>query len=178
MDATNMIVTLTEGLTQNLLITILSVIVPLGLGILFTYLASLNRTSNTVFSWVSLPFECIGPISLLFVNYYMGFFRMRSGLLIAVLTFSICFLGYMPARYRNTESLLKNCIYNGLGLLSTVFKWSFCASMIGVVEMQRAANMILTRTGDFTCLWIPLICAFLFLLLIEVGRRLVKQFMK
>ena len=38
-----------EGLSRNLLITALSAIIPLGLGVLFTFFASRNRIAETVF---------------------------------------------------------------------------------------------------------------------------------
>ena len=175
MDSMQYLDLMFAGFGNNLLITLLSIVFPLGLGILFTFLCGKNRTLEKVFHWVSLPFECICPIALMAVMYFMVFPFMNSGLFPIVLTFSLAFLGYMPARYNRSMSAGRNIAYNGLGLASAIYKWSFCVYIIGYRDLFAAANIVRSRIYIGTVMLIPLAVSFVVIAIIEVARRIIKN---
>ncbi len=168
-----------EGLTKNLLITLLSIQLPLGVGILLTVFANMNRTVAKVFSWISLPAECLCPIVVLSAVYFNSGLRNAAEMFIfSALIFSFCFIGYMPARHYEGYSFLKNILYNGLGLLSSVYKWSFCVGFIGMMDLLRAAQVAGSREYSGAPYWIVLAISVVILLIVETGRRFVKNLMK
>ncbi len=173
---------LLSAIGKNFLITIISIALPLGIGILLSFFASKNKIVNNIFGWISLPFECICPLALLLVNYFVvhnGFhFSGQQPLLVCVLTFLTAFIGYMPARYVSEYSFLKNVLYNGLGLFSAVFKWSLCVSYITADDLLKYCRSIVSKTYNTVYLWIPLLICFVVIIIPEIARRLVKQFMK
>ena len=136
-----------KGLSVNLLITFASCIFPLNFGILTSVFARLNSKVEKVFSWLSLPVESFCPLVFLAALFYgtnlfdISVYRN----IIPIVAFSICFIGYMPARYNSGYSLIKNILYNGIGLISTVFKWTFCLGFIGVDELLRTAGVLNMR---------------------------------
>ena len=167
--------TILKGFGTNFLLTLLSIIFPLGLGILFTFLCSKNRTLAKVFHWVSLPFECICPVALMGAMYFFVFSNLDSGLFPIVLTFNLAFLGYMPARYDRSMSAGRNIAYNGLGLVSAVYKWSFCVCIIAYIDLFYAANIVRSRIYQGIVMLIPLAVSFVVIAVIEVLRRIIKN---
>ena len=170
-----------EGLSRNLLITALSAIIPLGLGVLFTFFASRNRIAETVFSWMSLPSECVCPVLTMLVLYYQVLADLGidvSAIAAAVIAFTCCFSFYMPARFVRSDSFLKNVLVNGLGLLSSLFKWSFCVSFIGIVDMLKVASMMGNKAYNYWYYVIPFMVCLIIVGCLEAGKRLIKQFMK
>ncbi len=170
-----------EGALNTLLIVILSSILPVGLGILFTVLSSKSKTAQKVFSWVSLPFECLCPITFLVVLYfsvtrYIHIYMTPLPAVVIALTF--CFIGYIPSRYVDTYSLKKNIIYNMLGLYRNIFMWSFCASIIGCMDLLSASKQIMATTYYAEWYFVPFAFAFVVLLAIEIPRKIIKQKMK
>ena len=184
---------LAEGLVNTTLITVLSCILPLLLGILLTILAGKVKVFDHIGSWLSLPLECLCPIPLMMALYHLpslvdidifhkifrslGILHLYSPCLV-VFTLSLCYLLYMPSRYVASYSIFKNILYNGLGLLSNLLKWSTIASFLAVPDLYRAANTIFMRSFEAWVLLIPLLAIGLALLVLELARRLVKSLMK
>ena len=170
--------TIIQGLINTILIVICSSVIPFITGLIFNLIASKSSVANNIFSWLSLPLEIICPVIFLIIIYYTIPSGDISTVFIASAVFSIIFAGYMPARFSPSFSFGKNILYNGLGLVSSIFKWSFCVGYIGCMDLLKATQMIFARTYDYRYIWIPLVFVTGVLLVIEVGRRLVKQFMK
>ena len=177
---------LLEGGFNTLLITALFSVGPLIVGILLSFLASKFPVVGKVFGWLSLPFECISVPALLLVSFYTlgrlfgdGYFGVKFVAWIAIaITFTLGFAGYMPARHVVEYTFFKNILYNGLGLIVAVFKWSFCVYLIGFTDLFQATRGIFSMTFKTDVFWIPLVVFFVVLFILEAGRRLVKQLMK
>ena len=174
-DYTNLI---WSGFANNLLIVLLSSLIPLSTGILLNFFASKKATIGKVFGWVSLPFECICPLLLLIILYYLLPAERNNALFIIVIAFSLSFIGYLPARYISSYFFINNILYIGLGLISTIFKWSFCVGYIAYNDMLKGAQMTIARTYNPIYLLIPFIVSLLILTILEIGKRLIKQLMK
>ena len=175
MDLSQYMPMLVQGFGRNFLIVLLSMIVPLGLGILFTMLACKKRNIEKVFSWVSLPFECICPAALMVALYFGVFSFVHNALLPIVVAFSIAFIGYMPARINRSMSAGRNIAYNALGLFGALYKWSFCVHIVAYQDLFAVANIIRSRTYRMEIMLVPLLVSFGILAVIEVLRRIIKN---
>lgn len=178
---------LSRALIVNILITIFSSIIPLIIGILLSLLAKKSSIASKILGWLKIPFEsiCI-PLFILVLFYLPSFiFDTRifssinfSNSLIMTIALSTAYLLYIPARYNPDFSFLKNTLLNSLGLISALFKWSFVAGFITINDMLLAARTLMA--SKYT-IW-PLIIAFLIvttiLVIIELAKTLIKQFMK
>ena len=174
-----------KGLNVNILITAATVCLLLIPGILLTFLAKKFPVIGKILGWLSIPFECICPIAMILCLYYVipTSRLMLGGIEIsvifkAILALTVAYLGYMPARFVPEYSFLKNVFYNVLGLISAVFKWSFCVFVVGGQDLLFYARNIMLQTYKSGRLWTPLIISFVCLFGIEVLRRIIKQFMK
>ena len=177
--ASDLITQIVKALSGNISITLLSCICPIVVGILLTLLCRTHRVVGMIVGWLSVPIECLCPIVLLYVIYFFaGSLLPISPFILCVLTFSIAFIGYMPARYVREYSLLKNVLYNALGVIRTTFMWSFCVSVVGQSDLLGFSRQLFGRTYDSLYFIIPLIVSFLCLLCIEVMRVAIKQFLK
>ena len=170
-----------KGLGNNILITFLTVLFPLMLGVGLAFLQAKFKIFKTICSWLSLATECICPPLLIIAYFYIPAVVFNSPVLskfwAVVLALSACFIFYMPARYVDSYSMPKNLLYNGLGLISTVFKWSFLARIVMVIELGGYVQNFLS----YGIIWPLLVALFItaaILLVLEAGRRAVKQFMK
>ncbi len=176
---------LMKGFGGNLLITAVSVGLLLIPGFLLTVLAKKFPVMGKIFGWLSIPFECICPVAMILCLYYLmpGVRVMFGGInvysfFVAILGLTVAYMGYMPARFVPEYSFLKNVLYNGLGMISAIFKWSFCVFVIGCPDILHYARNVMNRTFRTGVYWIPLVVSFACLLGIEIIRRIVKQFMK
>ena len=170
---------LLEGIVNNFLITLLASLVPIGVGVLFSFLP--NETARKIFSWITLPFEALCPVVCLVCTYYLSavmFSARLDAVLFTIITFSVCFLGYIPARYHASDSRLKNLLYHGLGLVSTVFCWSCCIGFIAGLDLLRAAQNMMSITYDPMVFILPLILSLVILGMLQVAKKLVKDLMK
>lgn len=169
-----------EGLLTNLLIVAVTFVCVFPIGLLLSFFASKSKTAGKVFNWLSLPFECLTIITALFFVYYsVNRLFGLSALITTLVVFTICFIGYMPARQDPNASFLKNILYNGLGLISTVFKWSLVSSIIGAPGIVRQAQNVAAITFNSFEVWtFVTICVFIVILPIEIGKRLIKNLMK
>lgn len=164
-----------KGLFTNVWMTVLSCILPMAVGVLLAYFG--NEKIRKTLSWVAIPFESICPMIFLMFVCYNDVMHI-SRVAIAIVAFSICFMGYIPARYSESDSKLKNLVYHGLGLFATVFSWSFCTRIIGVYELLGVAYKYSSMTFENGIFLLPLIVAMAILVVIHVARRMVKEKME
>ena len=173
-----------EGLLNNILLTVLSCIVPLLFGCLMTVLFALTkklRFIRNIFQGTSLISESLCPAITIIVVFYLPGMVLANGLdrwLAVILGFTISFLGYMVKRYDQRDSILKNLLVNSLGLTSTVFKWSFVVGYVGVLDMLRAGTKYMAVTVSLWGVLITLAISFVILLVIEGIRYLLKELLK
>ena len=62
----------------------------------------------------------------------------------------MAFFWYMPAKYNQAYSCVKNILYNGLGLISNVFKWSTVAALLSYPDITTAAKQAFVTTYTIT----------------------------
>ena len=181
---------LLRGFGNNVLITVLATFLPLVLGVVLTILAGKLRYVGRIAEWLSLPFECITPIILIvcvcfttpdvfatlgFGNALREIFNSAWFIGIAL---SVAFVGYMPARYNPSASILKNCLCNGIGLICTAFQWSFSVGFVGTLDMLKAAMIV---GGELYNYWVvvPIFLVSAVLLGVpQIAKRLCSQFLK
>lgn len=171
-----------EGLINTLLIIVLSSVIPLGIGCLFTFLSSINKVTYSIFNWLSFPTEVLCPLIITLILFYLPGYLFDGETLpriaCVIIAFSICFISYMPAHYNKDSSLLKNMLCNGFGLISTITKWSCIAGYISVIDLVNAAQKMLARTFDWTSMLIAFAVLTVLISVPELAKRLTKQFMK
>ena len=173
-----------EGLSNNILLTALAFIMPWVLGCLMSILFSTTKKLDfirKIFQIISLGFESLCPLITILVLFYVVGSSVRfsnAGFVFAALGLAISFIGYMPRRYDPQNSIMKNLLVNSIGLMSNIFKWSFCASIIGVMEMARAASNIAAHTCEYGTYFIVFAISFVVILTLELTRYLLKEYLK
>ena len=188
---------LLQGFGINVLITVLATFFPLVLGVILTVLAGKVRYVGRIAEWVSLPFECITPIVFIVVMYYCPFLMIdlfdvlgpgegfveflrditRSSWFIGIML-SFAFVGYMPARYNPSASILKNILCNGCGLVCTAFQWSFAVGFVGVLDMLKMAMLEMSRLFDAFPFVLVALVALIVVGALQIAKRLCSQFLK
>lgn len=165
-----------QGLLNNVLITVGSCLLPTIVGIAAYFVCSKNESLTKLAHLCGVIFESFCPVITILLMYYCVFAQTRlNGILVCIIGFTISFLGYMPTRYNSDYSFFKNIAVNGIGLVSSIFKWSFCASFIGAVEMLRVANIQMSRTYDPSSFWTAMIISFVVLLVLELMKYVAKE---
>lgn len=165
-----------QGLLNNILITIGSCLLPMIVGIAAYFICSKNELLTKLAHLCGVLFESFCPIITILLMHYCIFSQTRlSAVLVCIIGFSISFLGYMPTRYNSDYSFFKNIAVNGIGLVSTIFKWSFCASFIGAVEMLRVADIQMSRTYDPSSFWTAMIISFAVIIILELMKFVAKE---
>lgn len=165
-----------QGLLNNVLITIGSCVVPFVIGIAAYFVCSKNESLSKLAHLVGIVFESFCPVITILLMYYCIFGNSRiSAIWVCIIGFSISFLGYMPTRYDSDYSFFKNTVVNALGLASSVFKWSFCASFIGTVELLRVANIQMSKTYDASSFWTVLLISFVVIFILELVKYIAKE---
>lgn len=166
-----------EGLLNNVLLTVLSCILPIAVGILALILCQKHEGLNKKIKTASLLFESLCPMAFLMLLYFciIGNTMKNAQFLSLVVCFSISFIGYIPRRYDEKYSFGENIVIHSLGLISAIFKWSFCAGMILVKDMLSAASSIRAYTFEGGIYWVPLLISFIILLGLELTRYILKE---
>ncbi len=169
------------GLGNDLLVTVISIILPLNIGIAFTILMHFTRKSPLpkVFRFLSILTEGLAPTVILMLFYFCVFVT-GSALIPAIVALSICFMGYMIFRYDGRDSLVKNIVVNGIGLVVDMLKWCFCIlGYVGIMNIVKAANTYAYRTYSFFLpILLLLIISFIILAVLYIIRQICKEFMK
>lgn len=166
---------LLEGLAKNLLITVFSSISPFLVGLFFNFMCKRFPVSIKIARIVGLIFESLCPITTAMLVFWSDLgWTINDRFICCIIGFSISFIGYIPSRYRPEYSFTKNTVVNLLGLLSIIFKWSFCISIIGLNDLLEILTLLYHEEG----------CAFVFLfsffiiLMLELAKFLAKKEMK
>lgn len=170
---------LLEGLAKNLLITVFSSISPFLVGLFFNFMCKRFPVSIIIARIVGMIFESICPVVIISLIWYSGLgFAVNDRLICCIIGFSISFIGYIPSRYRADYSFSKNTVVNLFGLLSTIFKWSFCVSAIAIYDLLGRSDLIRGSTSDSGSLWLVLLISFFIILMLELAKFLAKKEMK
>lgn len=164
---------LLQGLLNNLLVTAVSCVVPMLVGMAAYGLFGKQESISKLARLGCTLFESLSPLVVILLLYLQVL--PFDALWVCILGFSICFIGYMPTRYQKDDSLLKNTVVNGLGLLSTIFKWSCCAGYLGIRDIVQVSEIIRGRTYDATSLWSVLIYTFAVLFMLELAKYIAKE---
>ena len=142
---TEVICIFTEGLLNNILITLASCVLPTAVGIGFNSLGNAFRNRNGIQRFLYIfgsVFHCLCPIILMFTFFYTFHNITRS--MTIILALSLSFLGYIPAHYNRSDSLMKNNILGMINLFSSVFMWSFVFSYLGKEALSYALSVAKT----------------------------------
>lgn len=137
---TEIICIFTQGLMNNILITLASCVLPVAVGIGFNSLGNAFRNHNGMQRFLHIfggVFHCLCPV-ILMLMFFRTFYLSRTTTV--VLAFSLAFLGYIPAHYNKNYSLMKNNILGIINLFSIIFMWSFISYYIGVVDALAYAE--------------------------------------
>ena len=167
------------GLLVNLLITVLSSIIPITVGFVLSVASAESEKLSKAGRIFGLVFESLSPLVVLFLVYFgipqiIG--TTINSFVVSVIGFSICFIGYLPARYNGEYSPGKNIVVNSLGLLSTVFKWSLCVGYIGCSELLKNARSIIGMNYQFAFTYfLVFLISFAVLLVLEIAKFLAKE---
>lgn len=167
-----------KGLLNNFIITIGSCVVPMIVGVLSYLYCRKKATVPKYIRFLGIVFESFSPILTIMMLGYFIFGRAIPSvgpMAIAIIGFSISFLGYMLTRYNSDYSLTKNIVVNGIGLFSTVFKWSFLASSLGVVEMLGAFKQYESMRYTLEPFWIVFIVSFIVIFILEFMKYIAKE---
>ncbi len=168
-----------SGILNNFLVTILSCIVPIITGTFLIYISKNSNTASKIIRAISMIFESLSPFVLTLAMVYSVFVRADiNRTIICILVFSICFLGYLPTRVRLDYSFVKNMVVNSVGLLSTILKWSFCVSMIGVNELIHNSQKIMAITYNYSVYIFAFLIAFFSVLILKIFKFVLEEIMK
>lgn len=140
----------TQGLKNNILITLASCVLPAAVGIGFNSLGNAFKNRNGMQRFLHIfgsVFHCLCPIILMFTFYYTFHNITRSAAIILAL--SLSFFGYIPAHYNRNDSLMENNILGVINLFSAIFMWSFVISYLGNVEALRYALSVAQSSWQF-----------------------------
>lgn len=163
------------ALFRNIIITFSSCVVPMIVGVLAYHFYNRNHPISKFLRICSTVFESICPVVFLVLIYFALNTIKIDRVLFSIIAFSISFIGYMPARYNPDHTAVKNTIVNSLGLVSTIFKWSFCVSMIGVADLLRTGTMKMSISYNPLHLVPVFLISFVVCLLLEFGRYLARE---
>ena len=167
-----------SGLLNNLLIVLLSSIVPIGAGIGFTFAmrAIKKRGIRILLRILGVLSYALAPMALMMCLFF-NLYHLES-LTVIVLSLSLSHLGFFLVFYDNGSSAGKNIAVNILGLLSSVFMWSMAAGYIGYGEMLRICNLYAAKYYVTSYYFPALIAAFAVLLALNIPRMILKERMK
>ena len=125
----HLIVGTVVGLFCDCSVAILAAIFPLILGIVLSVVVKKKPAFGKVASWFNVPFEAICIPIMLYVCYYLpnyifgfgipGIFRIYiagyvvdfGSMFLNSFVIGLAYLLYMPTRYNNNWSLIKNILY-------------------------------------------------------------------
>lgn len=138
-----------EAFLRNLILTVFSCILPILVGAVYLPAAKKNPKEKRIAPIIALIPESISP----FIMAAMANFLFNSSSrgtrrffwhypllrqILFILSFSICFIAYIPKRENRNYSVRKDLIVNSLGLFSTVFMWSLPTTGLGRLADSRA----------------------------------------
>ena len=140
-----------EAFLRNLILTVFSCILPILVGAVYLPAAKKNPKEKRIAPIIALIPESISP----FIMAAMANFLFNSSSretrrffwhypllrqILFILSFSICFIAYIPKRENRNYSVRKDLIVNSLGLFSTVFMWSLPTTGLGRLADSQACK--------------------------------------
>lgn len=161
-----------EAFLRNLILTVFSCILPILVGAVYLPAAKKNPKEKRIAPIIALIPESISPFimaamtSFLFYSRGTRRFFFHYPLLyriLFILSFSICFIAYIPKRENRNYSVRKDLIVNSLGLFSTVFMWSLTITGLGTL----ADNQVHSYDADVLPVIAVLAIPFLFVLILK-----------
>lgn len=183
MDTQDIIPQLIEGLGTNVLITFLSALLPLIVGIPLVIL--MHFTGKTVvpklLKYLMIIFESLAPVVITLLLFYCVFAGINNSTTFAVISaLSVCFLGHLPQQFDARDSLAKNIVVSGIDLIASLFKWSTAVCCISAVhDVVWNAHAIMNRTyRAMPSLLIVLVITFVCLAVLYLVRNLCRDLMK
>ena len=163
-----------EAFLRNLILTVFSCILPILVGAVYLPAAKKNPKEKRIAPIIALIPESISPfimaamMNFLFNSSSRGTRRffwhyplLRQ--ILFILSFSICFIAYIPKRENRNYSVRKNLIVNSLGLFSTVFMWSLPTTGLGRLADSQAYR----RDTNILSIIAMLAISFLFVLILK-----------
>lgn len=140
-----------EAFLRNLILTVFSCILPILVGAVYLPAAKKNPKEKRIAPIIALIPESISPFIMAAM---MNFLFNRSSWgtrrffwhypllrqILFILSFSICFIAYIPKRENRNYSVRKDLIVNSLGLFSTVFMWSLPTTGLGRLADSQACK--------------------------------------
>ncbi len=169
-----------EGFLNNILIMLLSSLLPAIVGIGLTFLVGMVKKKG-----LRIPLRIIGavfyslaPMPLMLYLFFNPFSHSIVRIISVVLALSISHLGYYMMCYDASASIGKNIAVNSLGLLSSTFLWSMVSSFIGQSDIISACRVITGSTYQYECYGIVLLICFVVLAILNIPRMILKEVIK
>lgn len=166
-----------EAFLRNLILTVFSCILPILVGAVYLPAAKKNPKEKRIAPIIALIPESISPfimaamMNFLFNSSSRGTRRffwhyplLRQ--ILFILSFSICFIAYIPKRESRNYSVRKDLIVNSLGLFSTVFMWSLPTTGLGRLADSQAYR----RDTNILSIIAMLAISFLFVLILKSAK--------
>ena len=182
-SSTNSFGMLFTGLLYNLLIMLLSAILPLIIGIGLTILVSKVKKKG-----LRIPLRIVGaalyslaPVALTFCFFFNVFGVLKvqnaqnAGMFSIIFTITLSHLGYFMMCYDDSGSIKKNIIVNILGLFSSTFLWSMVGSLVGAPEVINTAKTVAGHTYEFGIYIKVLFLCFIVLAALNIPRMILKE---
>lgn len=161
-----------EAFLRNLIITVCSCILPILVGAVYLPAAKKNPKEKRIAPIIALIPESISPFIMMAMTSFLFFSRGTKRFfyhypllhqILFILSFSICFIAYIPKRENRNYSVRKDLIVNSLGLFSTVFMWSLTITGLG----RLADNQAHSYDADVLPVFAALAISFLFVLMLK-----------
>ncbi len=145
----------TQGLKNNILITLASCVIPAAVGVGFNALGNAFKNSDGMQRFLHIfgsVFNCFCPILLMFVCFCAPYHLNRS--IVIIVALSLSFLGYIPAHYNKNHSLMKNNVLGVINLFSMIFMWSFISYYISAGDALQYVlkSQTIGKYGEATVL--------------------------
>ena len=163
-----------EAFLRNLILTVFSCILPILVGAVYLPAAKKNPKEKRIAPIIALIPESISPfimaamMNFLFNSssretrrFFCHYPLLRQ--ILFILSFSICFIAYIPKRENRNYSVRKDLIVNSLGLFSTVFMWSLPTTGLGRLADSQAYR----RDTNILSIIAMLAISFLFVLILK-----------
>ena len=163
-----------EGLKLNILITVLSCIIPIAIGFVVTNLSKNNTALFRPIKAFGYVFESFSPILLIVVLFYCVFFHWNR-MLLYVISFTLAFMGYIPSKLQEEHSFIKDFAVNSVGLLSHAFKWSFCVRILGEMELLGFMTRNIQKSYQTGIVWVGLIISFVIVFALNMVKFILEE---
>lgn len=172
----------TQGLINNILITLSSCLLPIAIGIGLNFLGNAFKNNKGIQRFLHIfgsVFHCVCPVLLIITIFYNLSFNAATDVarpMTVVIAFSLSFFGYIPAHYNKDYSLMKNNTLGVINLFSHVFIWSFISGYIAVPDALSYAQRVMHSTyesGEFIVLFFKI---GIILMLLQVLKLIIEEF--